>query len=158
MEYPIETSSRTLRQWGVARTDPPYTFPPHNQIQIKLLGKGVQASTTQGRTRTQPSRGGGLENAMTHFSHVCDGGKPKSTRPGQKGPIRYPRGDIFIAASQGPEVIRVIWSSRLLAHCGRRRRLARFRWWFGWVFLFVECGFINVANSWEKVLLVFFFV
>jgi hypothetical protein len=47
-----------------------------------------------------------------------------------------PRGDIFIAASRGPEVIRVIWSSRLLAHCGRRRRLARFRWRF-WVGFFI---------------------
>jgi hypothetical protein len=35
----------------------------------------------------------------------------KSTRPGQEGPIQYLVGDIFIAASRGPGIIRVVWRS-----------------------------------------------
>lgn len=35
----------------------------------------------------------------------------KFTRQGQKGPIQYLVGDIFIAASRGPGIIRVIWRS-----------------------------------------------
>lgn len=46
------------------------------------------------------------------FSRVCDKiSGPESTRPGQEGPIQYLVRGIFIAASRGPGIIRMIWCS-----------------------------------------------
>lgn len=122
IEYPIETTCCSLKipfpfssgllTEQIHRTQ----FSPHNkdnQDPPSLPRKGVQASTTRGRTQTRPiqtkHRKYQPENAYDSFSHVCDRiGGPESTRPGQEGPIQYLVRGIFIAASRGPGIIRVI--------------------------------------------------
>lgn len=126
-----------------------------------LPRKGVQASTTQGRTRTQPiltMRGQVLTIIVESFSDVSmESMDQNSTRPGHKGPIQYLARDIFIAASLGPGEIRGIWRSchlgRVWAHMqwstkGAGRQFADlFSMAFFALFYLSNADFISVAYS-----------